>query len=213
MPRKKNGKRQNANKEIVKLVFKEDAQEYARAHSNHCKGQAADKKHQEKINKKWKNLKEERENLNKNRKNLNKKKVPSITDEECDTVICAETMFLLLPITVKATHDSWKPYWDEWLFNKTSKEIYFLSIRLCSSTLVDYYRLISLQRSFKMLAFSKIIITEYDILNGEILNEDIFKVIEEMIKDIDTSRYQKHFIRVQENENDRFEDIPDHLCY
>ena len=212
MPRKNKGKRHKKNKNQEnehkrELIFKEDAQEYARAHSNHCKGQAADKKHLEKINKKWKNLKEERENLN-------KKKVPSITDEECDTVICAETMFLLLPITVKATHDSWKPYWDEWVFNKTSKEIYFLSIRLCSSTLVDYYRLISLQRSFKLLAFSKIIITKrYDILNGEILNGDIFKVIEEMIKDIDTSRYQEHFIRVQENENDRFEDIPDHLCY
>lgn len=151
-----------------------------------CRKQAVDDKYQKKITEQRKNPKNK------------KKKVRPKTEEEKDaaeyyTPISEEQMFLSLPRRIQATSNPWKPYWDTMVQKDISRQL--SSVPLFFSRSDQYTYLLSLQKSFKMLAFSKIIISECDSLN-----RDIFEIIQAMLNNIHTFRCEEHFLKVKENE-------------
>lgn len=150
-----------------------------------CRKKTVDDKYQKKITEQRKNPKNK------------KKKVRPKTEEEKDaaeyyTPISEEQMFLSLPRRIQAT-PPWKSYWDTMVQKDISRQL--SSVPLCFSTLDDYAHLLSLQKSLKMLAFSKIIISECNSLNV-----DIFEIIQATLQDIDTSRYQERLFIIEKNE-------------
>ena len=71
---------------------------------------------------------------------------------------------------------------------------------LLYSKLNEYNHLISLQRSFKMLALSKILISQSNFFNEYDFELNIFEIIKIKMKDIDTSCYQERLQRIEDNE-------------
>lgn len=145
-----------------------------------------------------KKISEKRKNPKNKKKKVRPKTKQEIENEEFYTPISEDEMFLSLPCRIQCTSNPWKPYWDKMVQNDITKRI--LSIPLFYSKLNEYTNLISLQRSFKMLAFSKIIISEnffFDELHFELnLMNSIFM----KMKEIDLVLIEVHKMKVDENE-------------
>ena len=107
-------------------------------------------------------------------------------------------MFLSLPRRIQCTNNGWKPYWDAMVQKNISHQL--CRIPLLYSRFNEYNHLISLQRSFKMLALSKILISEFNFFSEYDFELNIFEIIQIKMKDIDTSRYQERLQRIEDNE-------------
>ena len=151
-----------------------------------CRKKTVDDKYQKKIT-------EQRKNPKNKKKKVRPKTKEEKEAEEYYTPVCEEQMFLSLPRRIQATSNPWKSYWDTMVQKDISRQL--SSVPLCFSTLDDYAHLLSLQKSLKMLAFSKIIISECNSLNV-----DIFEIIQATLQDIDTSRYQERLFIIEKNE-------------
>lgn len=119
-------------------------------------------------------------------------------DEEYYTPISPDEMFLSLPRRIQCTNNGWKPYWDTMVQKDISQKL--LRLPLVYFKLNEYNDLISLQRSLKVLALSKILISECNFLSEYAFEVNVLEMIQTRMKDIDTSRYQERLHRIEDNE-------------
>jgi hypothetical protein len=156
-----------------------------------CRRQSLDEKYQKKIAEKKKNPKNKK-------KTVRAKTKEQKEDEEYHTLISPDEMFLSLPRHIQCRNNGWKPYWDAMVQKNISHQLSRLP--LLYSRLNEYNHLISLQRSFKMLALSKILISECNFFSEYDFELNIFEIIQIKMKNIDTSRYQEWLYRIEDNE-------------
>lgn len=184
--KKKTRKKKKPNTRDKEEQFFQEINPQKTSHS-----QSLDEKYQKKIAEKRKNLKNK------------KKTVRAKTREEQEaeayhTLISPYEMFLSLPRRIQCRNNGWKPYWDAMVQKNISHQLFRLP--LLYSRLNEYNDLISLQRSFKMLAVSKILISQSNFFNEYDFELNIFEIIKIKMKDIDTSCYQERLQRIEDNE-------------